>query len=158
MTEHDDFDFNEDMGKLVWNEDVVYGSWYDGPSEDGTRTRHVSVSVPDGVQQNGTWIIHVFITKNGYPINPADKGYQETSITYQSKREELSLLPFCVCVILKNVLWKMYIFRQNYVRTCTVPTHYSYYCESIRELSVALFTLCYTLLSHTRIHTRTDSV
>lgn len=86
MTEHEEFDFNEDMGKLLWNEDVVYGNWHDGFSKDGTRTEQVSVSVPDGVQQNGTWIIHVFISKDGYPLNPSDKGYRETSITYQSKR------------------------------------------------------------------------
>ncbi len=85
MTEHEDFDFDEDMNKLVWNEDIEYGNWYDGPDNDGVRTKQVSVSVPDSVQQNGSWIIHVFIAKHDYPLNPSDKGYKETTITYQFK-------------------------------------------------------------------------
>ncbi len=87
LTEDEDFDFNEDMSKEVWNQDIEYGNWYDGPNSDGTWTREVTVTVPDGVQQNGTWTIHVFIAKEGYPLNPSDNGYKETTITYQSKRK-----------------------------------------------------------------------
>ncbi len=36
-------------------------------------------------RQNGTWTIHVFIAKEGYPLNPSDNGYKKTTITYQYK-------------------------------------------------------------------------
>lgn len=114
LTEEEDFDFNEDMSKMVWNEDIEYGNWYDGPNSDGTWTREVTVPVPDGVQQNGTWIIHVFIAKDGYPLNPSDSKYKETTITYQSKCKcMVSLIAVCLpffCVV--NVI----VFHIHWMR------------------------------------------
>ena len=85
LTEHEEFDFSEDMDRMVWNEDIVYGSWYDGPNKDGTWTNRVTVPVPEQVQNNGSWFIHVFATKKGRPLNPDSKGYSEQAITYQYK-------------------------------------------------------------------------
>ena len=97
LTEEEDFDFNEDMSKMVWNEDIEYGNWYDGPNSDGTWTREVTVPVPDGVQQNGTWIIHVFIAKDGYPLNPSDSGYKETTIKVEQGKTDAvpGIISYC---------------------------------------------------------------
>lgn len=87
LTVDEDFNFAEDREYLMWNEELVYGNWEDGPNGDGTRQKTFSVLVPESVQQNGTWYIHVFMAKIGYSIDPESKGYKEQAITYQSARE-----------------------------------------------------------------------
>ena len=57
----------------------------------------VDVPVPEAVQNNGTWYIHIFIVKTGHPIDPKDPNYKEQAITYQSKCEfERVLLSICL--------------------------------------------------------------
>ena len=85
ITESEDFDFNLSAEYLIWEEEVQYGNWTDGPLGDGSRQKELSVSVPQAVQENGTWYIHIFVVKRSLPINPDKKGYKETAITYQSK-------------------------------------------------------------------------
>ena len=76
---------------------MQYGNWTDGPFSDGSRQKEMSVSVPQAVQENGTWYIHVFMVKRGLPINPEEKEYRETAITYQSKC--MSIAELCECCI-----------------------------------------------------------
>ena len=89
FTESEDFDFNSSAEYLVWEEAVQYGNWTDGPFGDGSRKKELTVPVPQGVQENGSWYMHVFVLERGRPINPEEKGYRETAITYQSKCESL---------------------------------------------------------------------
>ena len=87
LTENEDFDFKVDIDNILWKEKLVYGNWYDGPNGDGTRSKLIRVEVPDQVQQNGTWYIHVFVVRSGHPLDPDEKGYSEQAISYQSKCE-----------------------------------------------------------------------
>ena len=85
FTESEDFDFTSSMEYLVWEEAVQYGNWTDGPFGDGSRKKELTVSVPVSVQENGSWYMHVFMVKRGLPINPDEKDYRETAITYHLK-------------------------------------------------------------------------
>lgn len=87
FTEAEDFDFNSSTEYLVWEESVRYGDWTDGPFSDGSRKKEMTVSVPQAVQENGSWYVHVFVVQRGLPLNPEEKGYKEAAITYQSKRK-----------------------------------------------------------------------
>lgn len=84
LTESEDFNYIEDKEKLLWNEELIYGNWNDGPNKDGSRQKTFNVLVPESVQQNGTWYLHVFIAKMGYTLDSDDKNYKEQAITYQS--------------------------------------------------------------------------
>ena len=84
LTESEDFNYVDDKVKLLWNEELIYGNWTDGPSKDVSRQKTFNVLVPESVQRNGTWYLHVFIAKMGYTLDSEDKNYKEQAITYQS--------------------------------------------------------------------------
>ena len=84
LTVNEDFNYLEDKDHLLWSEDLVYGNWEDGPYRDGSHQKTLSVLVPESVQENGTWYLHVFIAKTGHTIDSDDKNYTEQAITYQS--------------------------------------------------------------------------
>jgi hypothetical protein len=88
ITENEDFHYQEDRNFLLWNEELNYGNWEDGPNKDGTRTKTLDILVPESVQNNGTWYIHIFISKAGSTLDSDSKDYKEQSITYQSTCEE----------------------------------------------------------------------
>ena len=84
LTLAEDFHFQEDQQSLVWDERLRYGDWDDGPNRDGTLREIVDVVVPEPVQQNGTWFLHVFMAKSGHTIDSTSIDYKEQAITYQS--------------------------------------------------------------------------
>lgn len=85
LTEWEDFDFERDQGQQLWVEELVYGKWTDGPNGDGTRVMSAEVPVPEGVQHNGSWYMHVFIVKAGYPLDVEDEDYVKQNIAYVSR-------------------------------------------------------------------------
>lgn len=87
MTEDEDFDYEQDKHLLVWNEEVVYGNWEDGPNRDGSRQKTFIILVPESVQNNGSWYLHVFMAKIGYTLDSNNSRYKEQAITYQSMCE-----------------------------------------------------------------------
>lgn len=105
LTVEEDFNYVEDKDHLLWNEELNYGNWVDGPDQDGSHQKTFSVLVPESVQQNGTWYLHVFIVKMGYSIDPDSKEYKEQGITYQSTRENIAIVgamssPLsCICSV-----------------------------------------------------------
>ena len=84
MTGNEDFSYLEDQKDLLWKEELTYGNWTDGPNGDGTHKKTLNVLVPEPVQQNGTWYIHVFIAKRGHTLDSNSNDYKEQAITYQS--------------------------------------------------------------------------
>ena len=66
-----------------------YGNWTDGPFGDGSRKKELTIAVPESVQENGSWFMHVFVVRSGLPIDPEEKGYKESTITYHSKCESV---------------------------------------------------------------------
>ena len=87
LTLEEDFNYAVDKDHLLWSEELVYGNWEDGQSGDGTRQKTVDVLVPESVQRNGTWYLHVFMAKMGYTLDSESKDYKEQAITYQSTCE-----------------------------------------------------------------------
>ncbi len=87
LTVNEDFFLHEDKDTLVWNRKLTYGNWEDGTNRDGTHQITVHTSVPESVQENGTWYIHVFMAKAGHTLDPQSPNYKEQAITYQSARE-----------------------------------------------------------------------
>ena len=87
LTLNEDFNYVEDKQYLLWNEELAYGKWDDGPNKDGTHSKTLSVLVPESVQHNGTWYLHVFIAKIGHTVDSDSKNYKEQAITYQSTCE-----------------------------------------------------------------------
>ena len=49
VTESADFDLQRDRDWLVWNEELKYGNWKDGPFQDGTRQTTMNLDVPEVV-------------------------------------------------------------------------------------------------------------
>ena len=47
LTEWEDFNVSRDHVNLVWNEDLVYGDWTDGPNRDGCFSSSMEISVPE---------------------------------------------------------------------------------------------------------------
>lgn len=84
MSVDEDFQYQDDLSNLVWKENLRYGDWEDGPQRDGTLEKTLDVDVPESVQQNGTWFLHVFIARAGHTIDSSSPGYKEQAITYQS--------------------------------------------------------------------------
>ncbi len=87
LTSNEDFHFQEDSNNLVWGEEVYYGDWGAGVDRDGALQKTMDVVVPESVQWNGSWFIHVFIVKSGYTIDSGSSEYKEQHITYQSMSE-----------------------------------------------------------------------
>ena len=87
LTLEEGFNYAVDKDHLLWSEELVYGNWEDGLSGDGTRQKTVDVLVPESVQRNGTWYLHVFMAKMGYTLDSESKDYKEQAITYQSTCE-----------------------------------------------------------------------
>lgn len=88
LTVNEDFNYLEDKDHLLWNEELVYGNWEDGPNGDGTRQKTLNILVPESVQQNGSWYVHVFMAKSGATLDSESKQYKEQAITYQYKCEQ----------------------------------------------------------------------
>lgn len=101
LTVNEDFHYLEDRDDLLWSEEIVYGNWEDGVNRDGTWTKALDILVPESVQNNGSWFIHVFIARRGSTLDSDSKEYKEQSITYtttcelegRERRDDV-----CVCV------------------------------------------------------------
>lgn len=52
---------------------MMFGDWYSGPSSDGTYTLETEISVPESVQNNGSFYIHTFLVRTGDSPNSRDK-------------------------------------------------------------------------------------
>lgn len=87
LTSDEGFHYLEHLDNLLWGEELRYGDWNEGPDRDGTLRRVVDVQVPESVQQNGTWFLHVFIARSGHTIDSSSAEYKEQAITYQSMSE-----------------------------------------------------------------------
>ncbi len=85
LTEWEDFDFERDQGQQFWYEELAYGNWNDGPNQDGTRVKSDEVPVPESVQRNGSWYMHVFVVKAGSPLDTEEEEYKEQDVVYLTR-------------------------------------------------------------------------
>lgn len=88
LSESENFKRFDDQQSLIWFEEgLVYGDWYGGPNQDGSRVLEHTF-VPSGrLKQNGSIYLHIYITKSGKSPNPkAGKGvYAGDYISYSRK-------------------------------------------------------------------------
>eukprot|EP00731_Ephydatia_muelleri_P027384 Em0019g257a len=86
LTEFPEFEVQRDRSSVVWSEEGLrYGNWNDGPQKDGSRYKTLDVSVPESVQQNGSWYIHVFCVKSGFSLDPNDEDYSPNAMAHSMK-------------------------------------------------------------------------
>jgi len=66
---------------------LVYGDWYSGPNQDGSKVLEYSFVPSERLKQNGSIYLHVYITKNKKSPNPkAGKGiYDGDYVSYSRK-------------------------------------------------------------------------
>jgi len=102
LSERENFTDFHDNNALIWYlDDLTFGSWTDGPDQDGGRLIDLNLVVPEvlmtsflplimssilqAVQNNGSWFLHVYLTKAGASPNPFDDYYHNDSVVYQRK-------------------------------------------------------------------------
>ncbi|KAF7380979.1 hypothetical protein HZH68_015854 [Vespula germanica] len=87
LSEAEDFKF-DDPKALIWLEQgLIYGDWYSGQNNDGSRNLQYTFTPSDKLQNNGSIYLHVYITKTGKSPNPkAGKNvYAGDYISYRRK-------------------------------------------------------------------------
>lgn len=88
LSEFESFKRFDDPQSLIWFEEgLVYGDWYSGPNQDGSRVLEYSFVPSEHLKKNGSIYLHVYITKSGKSPNPkASKGiYASDYMSYSRK-------------------------------------------------------------------------
>ncbi|EFN88050.1 Cleft lip and palate transmembrane protein 1-like protein, partial [Harpegnathos saltator] len=88
LSESENFKNFNDPQSLIWFEEgLVYGDWYSGPNQDGSRVLEYSFIPSERLKKNGTIYLYIYITKSGKSPNPkAGKGvYAGDYISYVKK-------------------------------------------------------------------------
>ncbi|XP_012219358.1 putative lipid scramblase CLPTM1 [Linepithema humile] len=88
LSESEKFKQFDDPRSLIWFEEgLIYGDWYSGSNQDGSRVLEYSFAPSEHLKQNGSIYLHVYITKSGKSPNPkAGKGgYAGDYISYSRK-------------------------------------------------------------------------
>lgn len=88
LSESENFKQFNDPRSLIWFEEgLIYGDWYSGPNQDGSRIFEYSFVPSERLKQNGSIYLHIYITKSGKSPNPkAGKGvYAGDYISYSRK-------------------------------------------------------------------------
>ena len=77
-----------DSSALFWREDSIkYGSWDTGDHGDGSYTINGTLKLPQTVQKNGSYFMHVYFTRSGHvPDRSMGEPYSEKYMVYRSKR------------------------------------------------------------------------
>jgi hypothetical protein len=71
--------------QLLWSVNLEYGNWEDGPLKDGCRSSQVTIPVPQSVQDNGSWYLHVLLVKSGKAIDTDSKEYDDNALVHEIK-------------------------------------------------------------------------
>ncbi|KAF7282407.1 hypothetical protein GWI33_002721 [Rhynchophorus ferrugineus] len=81
---------NYNYTNLFWvKEHITYGEWTAGINKDGTFEMEKEVPITEGMKNNGSLYLHVFVTKLGNSPDPTSKRYnpdEMTSLTKQLNR------------------------------------------------------------------------
>ncbi|KAL6447230.1 hypothetical protein ACFW04_001484 [Cataglyphis niger] len=88
LSEFENFKQFNDPRSLIWFEEgLIYGDWYSGPNQDGSKTFEYSFVPSEHLKQNGSIYLHIYVTKSGKSPNPkAGKGiYAGDYIAYSRK-------------------------------------------------------------------------
>lgn len=71
LSEFEKFKQFDDPRTLIWLErGLIYGDWYSGPNNDGSRVLQYKFIPSDQLKNNGSIYLHVYVTKSGKSPNP----------------------------------------------------------------------------------------
>ncbi|KAK2583559.1 hypothetical protein KPH14_009512 [Odynerus spinipes] len=71
LSEAENFKQFDDPNALIWFEQgLIYGDWYSGPNNDGSRDLHYTFTPSDQLKNNGSIYLHLYVTKTGKSPNP----------------------------------------------------------------------------------------
>ncbi|XP_043499440.1 cleft lip and palate transmembrane protein 1 homolog [Polistes fuscatus] len=71
MSEDEDFKKFDDPNALIWFEQgLIYGDWFSGTDNDGSRILNKRFTPSHKLLNNGTIYLHVYVTKTGKSPNP----------------------------------------------------------------------------------------
>lgn len=85
-SENEEFTSFDDKKALLWHQDdIKFGSWYDGPDSDGLRKMSGKIKASASVMNNGSLYYHIYVVKQGYSPNPLSKYYSRYSVSNQTK-------------------------------------------------------------------------
>ncbi|OCT66125.1 cleft lip and palate transmembrane protein 1 homolog [Xenopus laevis] len=87
LSEKESFtEFNVTSAVFWEQRDLVYGDWSSGANGDGCYEQYSEIQVPEGVQNNGTFYIHVYLTKSGFHPDPSQKALYRRLATLHTSR------------------------------------------------------------------------
>ncbi|KAL6652701.1 hypothetical protein ACP70R_011626 [Stipagrostis hirtigluma subsp. patula] len=76
FSENDKFNDFGNEEALIWHEaNIPYAVW--GPTS--TRTRSLTYHPSEALKHNGSLYAHVYFARSGYPVDPTDPEYEQTS-------------------------------------------------------------------------------
>ncbi|OCT67779.1 cleft lip and palate transmembrane protein 1 homolog isoform X1 [Xenopus laevis] len=87
LSEKESFTEFNSTSAVFWEQrDLVYGDWSSGANRDGCYEQYSDIQVPEGVQNNGSFYIHVFLTKSGFHPDPSQKALYRRLATLHTSR------------------------------------------------------------------------
>ncbi|XP_053552486.1 putative lipid scramblase CLPTM1 [Bombina bombina] len=87
LSEHEHFTEFNSTSALFWEQrDLVYGDWSSGQNGDGCYEQYAEIDVPESVKMNGSYYIHVYLTKSGFHPDPSDKALHRRLATVHTSR------------------------------------------------------------------------
>ncbi|KAM5146782.1 putative lipid scramblase CLPTM1 [Mantella aurantiaca] len=87
LSEKEHFTEFNSSAALFWEQrDLVYGDWSSGENGDGCYEQYSEVSVPEVVQNNGSFYIHIYLTKSGFHPDPSRKAVYRRLATVHTSR------------------------------------------------------------------------
>ncbi|XP_053328642.1 putative lipid scramblase CLPTM1 [Spea bombifrons] len=87
LSENEVFTEFNSSAALFWEQrDLVYGDWSSGENGDGCYEQYSEVTIPESVQRNGSFYIHVYLTKSGFHPDPSQKALHRRLATVHTSR------------------------------------------------------------------------
>lgn len=81
---HPDF---SDPSQHIWElTNIMYGDWYGGIDNNGIFTQDVELTIPETVQNNGSFYMHTYLVKTGDSPDSSSKNYDERYTIHRTKQ------------------------------------------------------------------------
>lgn len=64
----------------------MYGDWYGGIDNNGIFTQDVELTIPETVQNNGSFYMHTYLVKTGDSPDSSSKNYDERYTIHRTKQ------------------------------------------------------------------------
>ena len=76
-----------DPTQFVWMmTGLTFGDWYSGENQDSTYFYDTEIRVPEEVQKNGSYYLHVFLVRTGGSPIPSTEGFEDEQTVHRVKQ------------------------------------------------------------------------